>query len=55
MDLEKLTSNAELKNKLICPYSFMLYIGTLPFHGELGCEDIEWIHLVEDMASGGLL
>ena len=28
---------------------------TLLFHRELGCEDTEWIHLVEDMANGGLL
>jgi hypothetical protein len=41
MDLEKLTSTAELENKLICPYGFMLYIGNLPFHRELGCEDIQ--------------
>jgi len=53
-DLEKLTSDVKFKNKVFCPYGFMLYIGTLPFQRELGCEDIEWIHLVEDTASGGL-
>jgi len=55
MDLENLTSSVEVKNKLIYPYGFMLYIGTLPFHRELGCEDIKWVHLSEDMVSGGLL
>jgi len=30
----------------------MLCVGTLPFHRELGCENIKWIHLSEDMASG---
>jgi len=55
MDLEKLISNAALQNKLICPYGFMLYIWTSPFHRELGCEDIERTYLVEDMASDGLL
>jgi hypothetical protein len=55
VDREKLTSSAELRNKLFCPYAFMLYIGNLPFHRKLGCEDTEWIHLVKDMASGGLL
>jgi hypothetical protein len=55
MGLEKLTFISELKNKLICSYGFMLYVGNLTFHRELGCEDIEWIRLVDDTASGGLL